>query len=350
MEIVASWPSRMPLRDVAAWSRRVEALGFDVMHVPETVHDPFVVAALAATATQRLVVRTSMVVAFPRSPMVTALAAWDVAALSGGRFHLGIASQVRGNIVGRFSTEWSEPAARLADYLRSLRAIFGAFSSGDGLSYEGTHYRFDRLQPYFDPGPLDVPPPLLWSGGVNRRMCEVAGELADGFVCHPTNSHPRVMDSVLLPALATGIERADRTDGGPRLVANPQPLVGATRAELDAARPGRRRELAFLYSTPAYRRQLELLGRGDLGEALSAAARAEDWDRLESLFDDPVLDEVLVAGTYDEIPDALADRYAGRCDGLVLSVPESDAHDHEVGAMVAACRTIPTRQSSSAAS
>lgn len=343
MELVASWPSRMPLREVAAWSRRVEALGFDVMHVPETVHDPFLVAALAAGATERLVLRTSMVVAFPRSPMVTAMAAWDVAALSAGRFQLGVASQVRGNIVGRFSTTWSEPAARLADYIRSLRAIFHAFSTGDGLLYEGTHYRFDKLQPYFDPGPLDVPAPEVWSGGVNQRMCEVAGELSDGFVCHPTNSHPGVLASVLLPALATGAARAGRSDGGPRLVANPQPLTGATTADLEEVRPARRRELAFLYSTPAYRRQLEVFGRGDLGEALSAAAKAEDWRRLESLFDDTVLDEVLVQGTYREIAAALADRYAGRCDGLVLNVPESTTHDAEIAAMVAACQDIPAR-------
>src|SRR6478735_11674230 len=144
MEIIASWPSRMPLSDVGRYARRIERLGFDVLHVPETIHDPFTVAALALTATRRLVVRTSMVVAFPRSPMLTAYAAWDLAALSDGRFQLGVASQVRGNIVGRFSTEWSEPVARLRDYIDSLRSIFDSFETGAPLRHEGPHYRFDR--------------------------------------------------------------------------------------------------------------------------------------------------------------------------------------------------------------
>mgnify|MGYP000110675725 FL=1 len=112
MQMIASLPGRTDLRDVAAWAVRVERLAFDVLHAPETVHDPFVVAALALGATDRLVVRTSMVVAFPRSPMVTAYGAWDLAGLSGGRFELGVASQVRGNIVGRFSTEWSDQIGR----------------------------------------------------------------------------------------------------------------------------------------------------------------------------------------------------------------------------------------------
>ena len=110
--------------EIGAWAARAERLGFDVIHISETIHDPFTVAALALQHTDAVTVRTSMVLAFPRSPMITAYAAWDLAKYSGGRFQLGIASQVRGNIVGRFSAEWSEPSARLADYIRSLRAIF----------------------------------------------------------------------------------------------------------------------------------------------------------------------------------------------------------------------------------
>ena len=79
----------------------MERIGFDVIHIAETIHDPFTIAAMALTHTKQLTVRTSMVLAFPRSPMIVAYAAWDLAKYSGGRFQLGIASQVRGNIVGR---------------------------------------------------------------------------------------------------------------------------------------------------------------------------------------------------------------------------------------------------------
>lgn len=240
MQMIASLPGRTALRDVAGWAARVERLGFDVLHVPETIHDPFVVAALALGATDRLVVRTSMVVAFPRSPMVTAYGAWDLAGLSGGRFELGIASQVRGNIVGRFSTEWSDPVGRLGDYIDSLRAIFRSFETGEALNHEGPHYRFTRLQQYFNPGPLGLPAPHIWTGGVNRRMCVMAGAKADGFVCHPTSSHPRILAANILPALAEGASAAGRTDTGPSVITNPQPLLADSATELAIRREDRR--------------------------------------------------------------------------------------------------------------
>jgi probable F420-dependent oxidoreductase len=341
MEIVASWPSRMPLSEVGRYARRIEGLGFDVLHVPETIHDPFTVAALAVTHTTRLVVRTSMVVAFPRSPMLTAYAAWDLVALSGGRFQLGVASQVRGNIVGRFSAEWSEPVARLADYIASLRAIFDSFQTGAELRHEGPHYRFDRLQPYFNPGPNEHPAPPIWTGGVNRRMCELAGELADGFVCHPTSSHPRLLDREILPALAEGAERAGREDGGPRVVVGPQPLMAATHDRLDEARESRRPELAFLYSTPAYRRQLEEFGLEELGDVLSEMARRADWPDLATHLTDDVVGLMVPQGTFDEMPVILESWYAGRCSGIVLTVPESPADDEHYRLLVERCRAIP---------
>jgi probable F420-dependent oxidoreductase len=339
MEVVASLPSHLALSEVGAMARRIEELGFDVLHVPETIHDPFTVSALAVTHTSRLVVRTSMVLAFPRSPMLTAYAAWDLAKLSGGRFQLGIASQVRGNIVGRFSTPWTDPVAQLGDYIGSLRAIFDCFQNGGALDYEGSHYRFTRLQPYFNPGPMEHPAPEIWMGGVNRGMTMLAGRLADGFVSHPTSSHPRMLETGTLPVLDEGAA-AGRRSGRPKVVAGPQPLMAATQAELVATRDRRRPELAFLYSTPAYRRQLEVFGLEDLGSRLSAMAQQRDWDDLPSHLTDEVIGALLPQGTYDEIPSVLTSWYAGLCDGLVLAVPELSDADEEFRAMVVRCREI----------
>jgi probable F420-dependent oxidoreductase len=240
MEIVASAPAQMGLGEIGAWASRIERIGFDTIHISETIHDPFSVAALALTRTTRMTVRTSMVLAFPRSPMVTAYAAWDLAKYSQGRFHLGVASQVRGNIVGRFSSEWSEPIARLRDYIDSLRAIFHSFQTGAPLDYTGRFYRFTRLQPYFNPGPLDHPGPQIWTGGVNKQMCVLAGEVSDGFVCHPTNSHPHTLTAHTLPAIAEGARRSRRnqTTG---VVANPQPLMAPTCDGLRRSRQGAQR-------------------------------------------------------------------------------------------------------------
>jgi probable F420-dependent oxidoreductase len=308
--MVATVPATVGPAEIGAWAARAERLGFDTVHVSETIHDPFTVAAFALQATTAVTVRTSMVLAFPRSPMITACAAWDLARLSGGRFQLGIASQVRGNIVGRFSTPWSEPVARLADYICSLRAIFHAFQTGERLNYVGTHYRFDKLQPFFNPGPLEHAAPPIWAGGGNARMVAMAGELADGFVCHPTNSHPTILRAHTLPALA---------GGNPRVIANPQPLMDTTPDAVDALRDTRRSELAFLYSTPAYRRQLERFGITGLG----------------------ALEVLIPAGTYAEIPDVLGRWYAGLCDGLTIAVGPDDADDTALAELVRRCRVIP---------
>lgn len=343
MELVTSAPAAMGPGEIGGWAARAERLGFDTIHVSETIHDPFTVAALALQHTERVTVRTSMVLAFPRSPMITAYAAWDLAKYSGGRFQLGIASQVRGNIVGRFSAQWSEPVARLADYISSLRAIFASFQTGAKLDYVGPHYRFERLQPYFNPGPLDHPAPQIWTGAVNARMCSMAGEFADGFVCHPTNSHPVVLKSRTLPALAEGAARAGRAT--PAVVANPHVMAAATSEAVDALREQRRSELAFLYSTPAYRRQLEDFGLADVGAALSVMAQRSQWDDLPTILTDDVVSQLIPQGTYDEIPAVLTQWYSGLCSGLNLPVPADADDDDSFGALLDSCREIPTTAS-----
>jgi probable F420-dependent oxidoreductase len=339
MEIIASAPARIGLSEIADWAARMERIGFDVIHIAETIHDPFTIAAMALTHTKQLTVRTSMVLAFPRSPMIVAYAAWDLAKYSNGRFQLGIASQVRGNIVGRFSSVWSEPVSRLGEYIASLRAIFHAFQTGEPLNYVGKHYRFSRLQPYFNPGPIDHPIPQIWTGGVNRRMCILAGELSDGFVCHPTNSHPDILTARILPAIAEGARAAGRK-GVPAVVANAQPMMAATRDDVEKQRGPRRAELAFLYTTPAYRRQLEDFGLAELGEALSEMARRREWGDLANHLTDEVMNRVVPQGTYQEIPDILTQWYSGLCTGLNLPVSADDAHDRQLAELVQRCKTI----------
>lgn len=341
MRLATTLPQDTQLRDVAAAVQRYERLGFDTVHVPETVHDSLAVALLALEHTTRLRVRTSMTLAFPRSPMVVAYSAWDLARFSGGRFQLGLATQVRGNIVGRFSMPWTEPAAQLADYVRAVRRIFAAFSDGGPLLHEGSHYRFDRLQPYFNPGPLDVPAPEIFTGGVNRLMCELGGAEADGFVTHPSNSHPRFLRESVLPWLAEGAAAAQRASR-PYLVVGAKAVGAPDEASLTAARADVRRELAFLYSTPAYRPTLTLLGHGELGERLNQLVREQRWAELPAVLPDDVLAEVVPSGTYAELPAVIADWYGGLCDELTLSTPSDETADAEFAAMLDAVRAVPT--------
>ena len=142
MQIFATMSERMTATEVVDHARRVEAMGYDGLLVPEAVHDGLLAAMAALTATERLTITTSVLVVFPRSPMIVAHAAWDLQALSGGRFELGLGTQVRGNIVSRFSTPWTSPVPRMREYVESLKAIFHSFQTGEKLQYEGEHYQF----------------------------------------------------------------------------------------------------------------------------------------------------------------------------------------------------------------
>ena len=345
MDVITSLPASTQLSDVADRVRRIEELGFDTVHVSETVRDPFAVCALALEHSSTLAVRTSMVVAFARSPMVTACAAWELARYSGGRFQLGIATQVRGNIVGRFSMPWTDPVAQLRDYVESLRAIFAAFADGRSLEHRGSHYTFTRLQPYFNPGPIDVAPPAIWTGGVNRRMCTLAGAVADGFVAHPTSSHPAVLREYVLPALAAGAAKREHAGGGPQVVVVPRVICGRDEAAVAAARDDLRSELAFLYSTPAYQRTLELFGLHEIGRRLSELAHGKEWSALAGVLTDDVVSQLVPQGTYAELPGVLASWYERLCDGIALDTPPDPGNDDEFAAMIDRIKAIPARVS-----
>jgi probable F420-dependent oxidoreductase len=156
-KVYATMDQRLPLSQVGAHARHAETLGYDGFAVPEAVHDGLLAAAIALQATTRLEVATSVLVAFPRSPMTVAHAAWDLPEMSNGRFGLGLGSQVKGNVVGRYSTAWSAPVPRMREYVRALRVIFDCWQNGTALHVDGEHYRFTRMQPFFNPGPIACP-------------------------------------------------------------------------------------------------------------------------------------------------------------------------------------------------
>jgi probable F420-dependent oxidoreductase len=169
--VYATMDQRMAPSRVTAHAQRAEALGYDGLAVPDSVHDGLTAAALALQATSHLEVATSVLVAFPRSPMTLAIAAWGLQELSGGRFALGLGSQVRGNIVGRYSTPWTAPVPRMREYVQALQAIFQCWQEAGELAFEGESYRFTRMQPFFRPDPLASRPPAIHLGAVGPAMC-----------------------------------------------------------------------------------------------------------------------------------------------------------------------------------
>lgn len=337
MKVYTGMDPRIPLGDVAAHARRAEAAGYDGLQVSETIHDGFALALLALEHTERIVVRTSVALAFARSPMLTAYSAWDLARFSGGRFHLGLGTQIRQNIEDRYGMPWSEPVTRMREYVGAVRAAFATFRTGERPAFEGEIYRVTRMQPYFNPGPdAETPTPKIYLGGVNRRMCALAGEVADGFVTHPTNSSPRYLEAICLPGLAEGGARRDEPRPGLELVAGTQVIAGATRAELDKERERQRRLFAFLYSTPAYRRTLELYGWADMQERLMLMIRQDKWDDLQTVVTDEVLDTLVPMALYEELPDLILGRWGDLAQGVTVPLPADPAHDGQVAEVVKA--------------
>jgi probable F420-dependent oxidoreductase len=340
MKVYAGMDPTIPLRDVAAYARRVESMGYDGLQVAETVHDGLALAMLALEHTERIVVRTSVILAFVRSPMLTAYTAWDLAAMSNGRFELGLGTQIKQNIEGRYSVPWREPVGRMGDYIDALRAIFTTFATGAPLRFEGEHYQFTRMQPYFNPGPIANPAPPLWLGGVNPKICRLAGEKADGFITHPTNSNPRYLAEIALPNLRAGAEGVARDPTAIALVVGSPYITGATASDVAVEREHQRQMLAFLYSTPAYRRTLELFGWAELGERLQRMTRENRWGELSTLVTDEVLDALVPQGTYDELP-AVIDHWFGKiATGVLIPPPRDPADDPLVSALIREVRTL----------
>ena len=330
MKVYAGMSDRLPLSETGAFARRVEALGYDGLQVPETVHDSLAVSLLALEHTTTLQVVAGVALAFPRSPMLTAYTAWDLAAMSNGRFVLGLGTQIRQNIEERYSVPWTDPVGRMADYVASLRAIWHSFATGERLDHHGEHYTFTRLQPMFNPGPIPCGEPPIWLAGVNPQMVALAARTADGYMTHPTNSNPRYLDERCLPAFAA------RPLGmaAPDIVAYASVATAPDEARLAEARQTLRYATAFLYTTPAYARSLELHGFGGLDAELRRATRASDWTAIGSLVTDEVLDALTLTATWDDLPDSIHSWYAGRCTGVVLSPPSDSADDDRFGEII----------------
>jgi probable F420-dependent oxidoreductase len=307
-------------RQVPAQAKRFEALGFDGVWTFEAAHDPFLPLALAAAATERLEIGTNITVAFARAPFAVAQTAWDLQASSGGRFHLGLGTQVRAHVERRFSMPFERPAARITDYIRCLRAIWSTFQTDARPDYDGEFYRFRLINPFFNPGPIANPAIPIYLAGVNERMCQAAGEVADGFHVHPVHSVGYVND-VIKPAIAAGKRAAGREAAQVALYAPVFAVTGETEAERAESEAEVRRQIAFYGSTPNYRAVLEYLDCGHIAKELSALVRQGEFEAMARLVPDSLLDAVAIAAAPSQLGATLRARYDGVLDRVSLYFP-----------------------------
>ena len=301
------------LAAVAAEAAWAEGLGYDAVSSNETAHDAFLPLALAATATRRALLQTSVAIAFPRSPMVTAYQARDLQELAQGRFRLGLGTQVKGHIERRFSTRWEAPGPRLREYVQALRDIWRSWETGGKLDYQGRHYQFSLMTPFFSPGPGDYPPPPVFTAAVNAYNCRVAGEAADGLMLHSLTS-PEYVRDVVRPALADGARRAGRDPAALLVSGGGFIITGPNAAALRAAQAEVRRRIAFYASTRTYHSVLAVHGFEEIGQRLYEMSLRGEWGQMGELVSDDMLNAFAVSGEYDEIAARFAQRYGGLLD------------------------------------
>jgi len=319
------------LVELADTARRIETLGFDSASAPEAGHDPFLPLVIAAAHTQRITLGTNVAIAFPRSPMVTAQLAWDLQQFSGGRFTLGLGSQVKGHNERRYSTPWtSEPGPRMREYIQCLQAIFASFQNPRKPTFfEGKHYQFTLLPPFFNPGPIPHPRIPIYAAAVNPYMARLAGELCDGLRLHPVATF-RYTREVILPAIAGAAQKAGRSTGDFDLVGAPFLAVGRNVDELAKARDAARQQIAFYASTRSYHAVLAHHGWGEVGTRLHELSLAGKWADMPPLITDAMLDEWAITATYDRLAEALLARANGLYRTIVLLLPTKARRDTDL--------------------
>jgi probable F420-dependent oxidoreductase len=292
------------LADTDARAAAAEDAGFTGAWVAETSHDPFLGLTLAARSTSRITLGTNIAVAFARSPMTVATTANDLQLLSGGRFVLGLGSQIKPHITRRFSMPWSSPAARMKEYVEALRAIWRSWHDGEPLRFEGEFYRHTLMTPAFSPGPSDVGAPPVYLAAIGERMTAVAAEVADGLLLHPFTTE-RYLREVTLPA----VTRAGADLSSFELCGMPIVVTGRDEREMSEAEAGARAQISFYASTPAYRPILDLHGWGALGDEAHALSLRGEWEAMADLVDDEVLATIAVVAPAGELYDALESRF-----------------------------------------
>jgi probable F420-dependent oxidoreductase len=312
--------ARLDVRTVPEAARRVEDLGFDGLVLTETKEDPYIVMALAAATTSRIDLTTAVAMAFPRSPTITAMTAWTMQRASGGRFILGLGTQVKGHIERRYGMKWSAPAPWLSDYIAAVRAVWNCWQHGTELDFHSDHYDLTLMNPLFDPGPIEHPTIPIHVAAVNAGMARVAGRVADGLRPHPICTR-RYLEQVLVPGVAEGSRQANRSAGDVEVCASPLIVTAPDDRSLEQRISDVRARIAFYASTRTYRPVFDTHDWGDVAERLSSLSHQQRWDEMEQFVTDEMVETIAVVAPHDRLAEAVHARYGGICSRVEFSIP-----------------------------
>jgi probable F420-dependent oxidoreductase len=287
----------------------LEARGYDAAFSAEINNDPFFPLVLAAEHSERIALTTSISVAFARNPMTVANLSWDLNQYSRGRFSVGLGSQIKQHITRRFSMPWSQPAARMREFIQAMQAIWRCWETGEKLSFEGEFYQHNLMTPMFTPTNMDFGAPGVNLAAVGPLMTEVAAEVADGMIAHGFTT-AKYLQEVTLPAVARGLEKSGRDRADFDISSPVMVVAGNDETAFEQSRQAIKAQLGFYASTPAYRAVLALHGWEGLQQEANQLTREGRWQALGELIDDEILNTfAIVSEDPEAVPGLLAQRY-----------------------------------------
>ncbi|MFV0258037.1 MAG: TIGR03617 family F420-dependent LLM class oxidoreductase [Acidimicrobiales bacterium] len=308
--------------DVAERAKAIEDAGFSGMLFTETSATPWMSIAAAAMAAPSLTFTTGIAVAFPRSPMIAAAIAWELAENTQGRFRLGLGSQVRAHIERRYGAEFDPPGPRMKDYVAAVKACLRAFAGTERLKHDGPYYQLSLLPEAWAPRRHDYADVKVDISAVGPYMTRAAGEVADGIHVHPFHS-VAYLDDVLAPAVAEGAARAGRDPSEIDLIVPVFTIVGDTEEERASMRDVARAQIAFYGSTRNYAFQFDMLGFEGTSAKLNERLKAGDLPGMADLITDDMLEHYAITATWSELGPKLVDRYQGRAARVVMYQAEA---------------------------
>ena len=339
MTVGTGIPTDMTL--IADKARQAERLGYDAISVGETAHNPFLPLVLVAEHTQRLHFGSSVAIAFPRVPHISANIAWDLSKYSGGRFILGLGTQVKGHNERRFSVPWAPPGPHLRDYINCMRAIWDSWQNGTKPNYEGEYYQYKLTSPFFNPGPIEHPDIPVIISAVNPFNARLAGEVADGIAIHGFSTFKYIRE-VLIPAVHEGARRAGKDVSKVHVRGGGFIVTARTEEEVRLAKERSRRQISFYASTRSYSNVMKIHGWADEAAQLHRMSIEGKWDDMVGLITDDMMEEFCVIGTWDELPAKMREKYAGINTQVNFSAePKNPDDEAQIKEVIASLKTIP---------
>ncbi|MCB1644528.1 MAG: TIGR03617 family F420-dependent LLM class oxidoreductase [Pseudomonadales bacterium] len=289
-------------------AKELEANGYDGTGTAEMNHDPFFPLMLAAEHTTRLELKTSIAVAFARSPMVLANLGHDLNAYSRGRFTMGLGSQIRPHITKRFSMPWGAPAKQMKELVLAMRAIWANWYEGTPLNFEGEYYTHTLMTPAFTPEDKEYGAPKVILAAVGPLMTKISGEVADGMIVHPF-SNEKYIREVTIPQIEEGLAKSGRSRKDFEISYTPFLISGKDEETFNKMKQAAKERIAFYGSTPAYKAVLGIHGWGDLQVELNAMSKQGKWKEMGELITDDMLNTFGIMGEPETIVPEMKRRF-----------------------------------------